>query len=290
MNVVNRALSGPINIHCDHSDSMGCRDSGWIQFYSESAEEAYENTILAVKLAEHPDIRLPVMVCQDGFITSHAVEDIEVLDDESVNNFIGEFQATYPLLDVDNPVTYGPLDFFDYYFEHKRQQIECMDHVIETYKKIADEFGQLIGKKLDTIEEYYMGDAEIAICVMSSSAGTTRIVVDEFRKKGIKAGMLKIRMFRPFPAEDITKWLGKVKAVAVLDRSASFGAVGGPIFNEVRAAFYEWKEKPLLKNHIFGLGGRELDLNLITSVYNDLQEVVKNQNVGQLVNYLGVRD
>jgi Pyruvate:ferredoxin oxidoreductase and related 2-oxoacid:ferredoxin oxidoreductases, alpha subunit len=198
MPVVNRALSAPINIHCDHSDTMGARDSGWIQVYSENPEEAYENTIVAVKIAEHEKILLPVMVCQDGFITSHGVEGVEVFPDEMVKKFIGEYvprQKT--LLDVDNPVTYGPLDLQDYYFEHKRQQSEAMESALKVIPEVLAEFNKTFGRNHDLVEEYRLNDAEIGIVVLSSTAGTAKVVVDELRKEGVKAGLLKPRFIRP---------------------------------------------------------------------------------------------
>jgi pyruvate ferredoxin oxidoreductase alpha subunit len=289
MNVVNRALSGPINIHCDHSDSMGCRDSGWIQLYSENGEEAYENTLMAVKIAENENVLLPVMVCQDGFITSHCVETAETLDDETVQGFIGEYIPHYPLLDVNFPVTYGPLDLFDYYFEHKRQQLLAMEEAKSVIREVFDEFSKITGKDYDFFEGYMLEGAEKIILCPNSSAGSVRVVVDELRSQGEKVGLLKMRVFRPWLNEEIVDKLRPAKAVAVLDRSASFGALGGPIFNEVRSSFHESEKRPHIINYIFGLGGRELDLEQIRKVFKDLK-VVANGDIGELVRYLGVRE
>ena len=161
MPVVNRALSGPINIHCDHSDTMGARDSGWLQVFAENAQEAYENTIVGVEIAEHKDILLPIMVCQDGFITSHGVEGVDLLDDKKVKDFIGEYKPDSPLLDIDNPSTYGPLDLQDYYFEHKRQEAEAMRSALDAIPEILKEFEKQFGTKYDFIETYKLDDAEI---------------------------------------------------------------------------------------------------------------------------------
>ena len=289
MNVVNRALSAPINIHCDHADSMGCRDSGWIQLYSENGEEAYENTIMAVRIAEHPEVLLPVMVCQDGFITSHCVETAEILDDETVKSFIGEYNAQHPLLDVDNPVTYGPLDLFDYYFEHKRQQVLAMENAKRVIREVFDEFGRITGKHYDFFEGYKLDDAEKVVVCANSSAGTVRVVVDELRGRGEKVGLLKVRVFRPWLNNMIVEKLSRVRAVAVLDRSASFGGFGGPLFTEIRSSFHEEKEKPNIINYVYGLGGRELDLEQVRRVFKELEEV-KNGNIGKRVRYLGVRE
>ena len=290
MPVVNRALSGPINIHCDHSDTMGARDSGWIQIYSENAREAYENTIAAVKIAENKKILLPVMVCQDGFITSHAVEGVDIFPDGEVNKFVGGYGIEHSLLDVDNPVTYGPLDLQDFYFEHKRQESEAMTNALEIIPKVLAEFNKTFGRSHDLIEEYKLSDADAAIVVLSSTAGTAKVVVDKLRKEGLKVGLLRPRFFRPFPKERIAKALSKVKVVAVLDRSDSFSAQGGPLFSEIKAALYESREKPVLVNHIFGLGGRDIFPEDIEKVYKDLVEAKRIGRVKALVNYLGVRE
>ena len=290
MPVVNRALSGPINIHCDHSDTMGCRDSGWIQIYCENAQEVYENTILAVRIAEHKDILLPVMVCQDGFITSHGVEGVEVLDEQKVKAFIGEYKIDHSLLDIDNPVTYGPLDLQDYYFEHKRQESEAMKNALKAIPEVSKEFEKTFGRKYDFIEAYKLDDAEIAIVAMSSTAGTVKFVVDELRQKGIKAGLLRPRIFRPFPKEKIAAALKDVKAVAVLDRSESFSAEGGPLYTDIKAGLYDSGIKPLVTNYIYGLGGRDIFPADINKVYSDLQDVVKAGKVKTPLNYLGSRE
>ena len=290
MPVVNRALSGPINIHCDHSDTMGARDSGWIQVFAENAQEAYENTIVAVRIAEHKDILLPVMTCQDGFITSHAVEGIELIDDARVKKFVGEYNCKHSLLDVDKPVTYGPLDLQDFYFEHKRQQAEGMRNAIKVIPEVLAEFNKTFGKNHDLIEEYKLSDAETAIVVLSSTAGTAKTVVDELRKKGMKVGLLRPRFFRPFPKERIVKALSHIKAIAVLDRSDSFSAEGGPLFSEIKAALYESDRKPAIVDYVFGLGGRDTFPKDIKKVYDDLENIKSSGKIETLVNYLGVRD
>jgi len=289
MPVVNRALSGPINIHCDHSDSMGARDSGWMQVYSENAQEAYENIIVGMRIAEHKKILLPIMVCQDGFITSHAVEGVEVFPDELVKKFVGEYTTEHSLLNTDKPVTYGPLDLQDYYFEHKRQQAQAMIDAVEIIPEVLAEFNKTFGRKHDFVEEYRLSDAEIAIVVLSSTAGTAKTVVDDLRKKGKKVGLLRPRFFRPFPRERIVKALANVKAVAVLDRSDSFSAEGGPLFSEIKSALYDSAKKPLLTDYIFGLGGRDIFPKDIEKVYGELEAIAKAGKVKSRVNYLGVR-
>jgi len=290
MAVVNRALSGPINIHCDHSDSMGARDSGWIQLYSENCQEVYDNLIQAVRIGEDKDVLLPVMVTFDGFIISHAMERVEILEDEEVKSFIGEFRNPHSLLDIDHPVTYGPLDLYDYYFEHKRQQIEAMEKAPSVIKKVGREFGKLSGRPYDLLEKYKTEEAELIIVAAGSTAGTVKVVVDELREENVKAGLLKIRAFRPFPYQEIAQVLKEAKAVAVLDRSASFGAQGGPLFLEVRSSLFEKDRRPPVINYIYGLGGRDIKIEQIKRVYEDLEEIAMGRRPTQPVSYLGVRE
>ncbi len=290
MNVVNRALSGPINIHCDHSDSMGCRDSGWIQLYAENNQEVYEHTLIAQRIAEHKDVLLPVMTCQDGFITSHSVEGVEILDDNAVKVFVGEYKPIIPLLDVENPITVGALDFFDYYFEHKMQQITAMENSKKAIPQVFAEFEKSFGKKYDFFENYRMDDAETAIVAIGSTCGTAKEVVDLLRSEGKKVGLVKVRVFRPFMNEIIVDVLKNVKAVAVLDRSVSFGAFGGPLFMEVRNAFYNYAGAPHMINYIYGLGGREINIDLLKQVYLDIEQVKTTGKIQSVVNYLGVRE
>lgn len=286
---VNRALSAPINIHCDHSDSMGARDSGWIQIYSENSQEAYDNVIQAIRIAESEEVRLPVMVMLDGFIISHGIEEFETLEDEEVKNFIGENKPKYSLLDVKEPVTHGPLQLFDYYFETKRQQANAIYKSRTVIEEVEKEYEKLSSRSQPTIEKYFTSDAELLIVVLSSTAGTVKNVVKELRKDGIKVGLIKPRIFRPFPYFELAEVIKNVKAVAVLDRSCSFGAQGGPLYIEIRSALYELVQKPLIKNYIYGLGGRDISLENIRSVYSDLEKMVKTGRVEKPVSYLGVR-
>lgn len=294
MMVANRALSGPINIHCDHSDSMGTRDNGWVQLFSESPQEAYDNMIQAVRIAEHSDLMLPVMVMQDGFITSHAVERVEIFDDSAVREFVGPYQPKYSVLDIERPLTFGPLDFYDYYFEHKRQQIEAFAHAGGVIQEVAADFGRRFGREYGLFDAYHLDDADVAIMVLSSTAGTARVVVDDLRRQGLKVGLLKPRVFRPFPAAEIVQALGHVKALAVMDRSTSFGSMmgAGPLFMETAAAFQVLgggKRLPIV-DYVFGLGGRDITPPEIERVYRDLLAVAEDGLTGNPVRCLGVRE
>jgi len=302
MAIASRALSAPICIHCDHSDSMVERDAGWIQIYVENSQEAYDSIIQAFRIAEHPDILLPTMVMLDGFFLSHTLESVNVLPDETVRQFVGTRQI--PLvrshegklvpfkLDPENPLTMGPLDLYDYYFEHKMQQEIAMQTAPQIVKGVHDEYGEISGRRYGNglIDPYRLEDAEIATVCIGSTAGTTKTVVDQLRDKGIKAGLLRIRTFRPFPTQDILKALEGVKALAVMDRSHSFGAQGGPIFHEIRHILYDAPIRPHIVNYIYGLGGRDMPHALIHQIYKDLQRILETKQVEKLVQFIGVRE
>ena len=302
MAIVNRALSAPINIHCDHSDSMAERDMGWIHIYAENSQEAYDSIIQAFRIAEHPDVLLPTLVGLDGFVLSHTLENVNVLPDEAVKNFVGE--RKFPLvknhegrlvpfkLDPENPITIGPLDLYDYYFEHKRQQEEAMKKAYEVIKQVHEEYAQLSGRRYGNglVEPYQLEDAEIAAVCIGSTAGTVKTVVDELREKGVKAGLLRIRVFRPLPVQDIIQWLTDKKAVAVMDRACSFGGNGGPLFHEIRHSLYDLPNRPPVVNYIYGLGGRDTPPHLIRKIYQDLQKIAETGQVEQLVSFIGLRE
>jgi pyruvate ferredoxin oxidoreductase alpha subunit len=289
MAVVNRALSGPINIHCDHSDSMGARDSGWIQLHSETSQEAYDNTLQAVRIAEHRDVLLPVMVCLDGFILSHTLEPLELLDDKSARDFIGEYRPVHNLLDTDRASTFGPLDFHDFYFEHKVPQIVAMQKAPEVIQSVGKEFENLTGRGYDLVEGYRTDDAERIIVALGSTCGTAREVVDSLREQGDKVGLLKIRAFRPFPYEEVRKVLSGAKAVGVLDRSMSFGGQGGPVMIEVRSALYDSVDVPV-KGYVYGLGGRDMSAEYIERALVELKELAASGKSSDEIGLLGVRE
>ncbi len=289
MPLVNRALSAPLNIHGDHSDGMGARDTGWIQLYSENAQEAYDNTIQAFRIAEHLDIRVPAMVCMDGFIVSHSIERVEYIDDADVKKFVGEFQAVNPLLDMDKPKSYGPLILTDMYHEYKRAQHEVMTKVPNIVREVAADFEKMTGRKYDLFETYRLDDAEIAVVVMSSAAGTTKDIIDQYREKGIKVGLLKPRMFRPFPFLEIAEALQHLKAIAVLDRADSFGGYG-PLFSEITGAVMSMNSKPAVINKIFGLGGRDYLPDQAEQVLDELVTIAKTGKVETIKEYIGVRE
>lgn len=288
MPMVNRALSAPINIHCDHSDSMGARDSGWIQIFSENAQEVYDNIFQAIRIAEHPDVLLPVMVTFDGFIISHAMEPVETYEDSKIREFIGPYNPPYSLLDFEHPITVGSIDLTDYYFEHKRAEAEPMYHALDVIEEIAADFERTFGKRYGILEDYRMEDAEAALIVMGSTAGTAKVAIDEVRDNGMKIGMIKMRVFRPFPHKQLADALSGMKAVAVMDRAEGMSGFGGPVFSEIRSALYDLQKPPIVTNYIYGLGGRDINVEQIVCVCRDL--ITISETPSELIKYLGVRE
>ena len=289
LSLVNRAVSGPLNIHCDHSDAMGVRDSGWIMLFSENNQEVYDNTLMAHRIAEHKDVMLPLMVCQDGFITSHSIENIELEEDNKVKEFVGTYKPEHYLLNEKEPIAVGPLDLQSYLFEHKAQQAIAMENAKKVILDVAKDFEKMTGRKYGLFEEYKLEDSEIAIVCMNSTAGTTKFVVDKLREQGIKAGLLKVRVYRPFPAKEIAEALKNQKAVAILDKADSLNAAGGALFEDVTSAMYVAQNTVPAVNYIYGIGGRDTKAEDIEKVYTDLLEIVKNNKVENPYRYLGLR-
>jgi len=294
MAVVNRTLSSPINIHCDHSDSIGARDSGWIQLFSENVQEAYDNIIQAVRIAEHPDVKLPIMATTDGFILSHCLETLDMLSDAEVQSFVGDIPERATLiksLREGKPLTLGALDLQDYYFEHKRQSAEGMFNAMKVIPEIGKEFAKKFGREYGFFEEYRLADADAAILVMGSTAGTAKDVVDTMRAEGKKVGLLKLRVYRPFPAELLAKALSNVKSLGIMDRAEGMSAVSGPLYPEVCAALYELDGKrPVVQDYIYGLGGRDVPLEDIRYIFDELLKTAKTGKKDYTLKYIGVRE
>ncbi len=286
---VNRALSAPINIHCDHSDAMGARDAGWIQIFSENAQEAYDNLIQAVRIAEHQDVRLPVAVCVDGFIISHSYEKMSYLEDNDVKNFIGEYKKLYSLLDVENPVTMGAFALQNYYIEFKRQQREAMTNAKKVILDVGKEFGDRFGRYYGFFESYLLDDADFVFVVMSSAAGTVKHVVNDLRKKGVKVGVLRPRIFRPFPSKEIADALKNAKIICVLDRADTFGGEGGPLLLETKSALQSLSTKKEIFGRVFGLGQRDLLPEHVYQVFSDMDKMFSGNEIEKF-KYITVRE
>ena len=287
--LVNRALTGPININCDHSDSMGAKDAGWIQIYAENNQEAYDNMIQAFRISEHKDVMLPIMVCQDGFITSHALTNIELLEDERVKAFVGEYDPDNYLLNKECTMSVGPYAVSNYYMESHKAQLQAMENAKQVILDVGKEFGELSGRSYGFFEEYKLADADYVMIIMGSAAGTTKDAVDELREEGIKAGLLKLRVFRPFPAEQIVKAISNGKAVAIMDRAETFSTNGGPLASEVCAALYRAESRIKSISYIYGLGGRDYTVESAKDVYYELRDMVENGKKVEQFKYIGLR-
>ena len=285
-----RALTGPININHDYSDSMAVRDSGFIQIYAENNQEAYDNYLQAHRIAETADVRLPVMICEDGFITSHALENIELESDEDVRAFVGEYHPENYLLKHDNPLAVGPYGTSPYYMEARVAQAEAMKNAKRAILDVAADFERTFGRKYGFFEEYRMEDAEIALVLMGSSAGTAKAAVDELRRTGAKAGLVKIRVFRPFPGAELAAALGHCQAVAVLDKSEGFSGCGGPLFAETASACINLSQRPKMVDIVYGLGGRDFTVDQAKRVFARLEKIVKTGETGPVYSHMGQRD
>lgn len=284
-----RALSGPININNDHSDAMGVRDAGWIMLFAETNQEAYDNYLQAMRIGEA--VSLPIMICQDGFITSHAIENIELEDTAQVRKFVGEYHPEHALLGREKPMAVGAYATPTYYIESKRLQAQAMLDAKQVILDVAAEFKKWTGRSYDLIEKYQMDDAEEALVIIGSSAGTAKETVNEMRAQGHKVGLIKIRAFRPFPGAEITAALKNVKAYAVMDKADSFNGHCGPLFAEVAAAaMVAGVTTPKVINYIYGLGGRDVRVESIAHVFTELENIAKTGNVGETYRYLDVRE
>lgn len=289
LTLVNRALSGPININCDHSDSMGARDAGWIQIYAESNQEVYDNFIQAYRISEHKDVHLPIMICQDGFITSHALANIELLEDDKVKNFVGEYQPENYLLNEEQPMAVGPYAVSNYYMETKKAQVEAMKNAKQVILDVGREFGELSGRTYGFFEEYRLEDAEYAVVIIGSAAGTTKDAIDELRNEGKNVGLLKLRVFRPFPAEEIAAALKNCKAIGIMDRSESFNGQAGPLAAEVTAALFRAHSTADVVSYVYGLGGRDYRIEDAKEIFEELEDVAVNGKEVEQFRYIGLR-
>ena len=289
--LVNRALTGPLNINCDHSDAMGARDSGWMQVFAETNQEAYDNFIMAYRVTEHPEVMLPMMVCYDGFITSHAVMNIETIDTSTVRDFVGTYKPDNFLLNKDMPYAVGPYANSPFYMETKYNQITAMRKAKQVILDVCAEFEKISGRKYGLFEEYKMDDAEYAIVIMGSAAGTTKDSVDALRNQGIKAGMIKIRVLRPFPGEELAAALKNCKAVAVMDRAENYSTMNGPVGSELKAAMYDAGLTIPVLDYYYGIGGRDYTVEEAESVYKDLITLATGSGDGspEPFKYVGLR-
>lgn len=290
LTLVNRTLSGPININCDHSDGMGARDTGWIQIYAENNQEAYDNFIQAYPIAEDKRVHLPIMICQDGFITSHAVENIELMEDELVKDFVGEYEPEEYLLNPGKPIAVGPYSVTNYAMEAKKNQEIALENAKEVILEVAEKFEKISGRRYGLFEEYKTDDADYIMLLIGSAAGTAKQAVDDLRAKGKKVGVIKLRVFRPFPAEELAEAVKNAKAVAIMDRCESYNGNGGPLGSEVMAGLFRSKVMITAVNYIYGLAGRDFTVNEVYDIFNELEECIENGTEPEQFKYIGLRE
>jgi pyruvate ferredoxin oxidoreductase alpha subunit len=282
-----RALSSPINVHGDQSDFMDMRDASFIQIYSENSQQSYDNILQAVRIAE--TVRLPAIVSSDGFLTSHNLESLKVLNDKLAYQFVGEYKTTHSILNIKDPITINPLVLPDSFMEVKKTQSDAMREAKKIIPKVAEEYKKISGRNYGFTREYKLEDAEVALVVMGSTAETAQPIVDKLRKSGIKAGILALRVFRPFPADEISSALSNIKTVCVLDRADSYSGLGGPLFVEVSSALYRQNKRPNLLSRVFGLGGREISEEMIKAVFEELIQAKEGQKINQF-GYIGLKE
>ncbi|MEA2112063.1 MAG: 2-oxoacid:ferredoxin oxidoreductase subunit alpha [Campylobacterota bacterium] len=286
---VNRALASPLNVNGDHSDMYLGRDSGWINVSTFSPQEVYDLTLCAFKIGEHLDVRLPVNINQDGFMSSHTAQNIRTLDDKAACDFVGKYKAVNAMLDFSKPVTHGVQTEEDWHFEHKAKQHDAMMRSRKVIDEVFAEFKELTGREYKAVESYKIEDAEVAIVALGTTYETAKLSVDEMRKEGIKAGVIAPRVFRPFPLEDLAAQLQNVKAISCMDRSAPGGSVGA-LYNEISGALYNSSARPVLSNIIYGLGGRDMTVSVLNEIYRDLaKEAASGKLNGAIQRFVGVR-
>ena len=284
----NRAISAPININCDHSDVMLAANCGWLMFFAENAQEAYDNTLIAIRSAEDRRVLLPAITALDGFITTHAMERCELMDDATVADFVGERDALYPLLDTANPVAMGSYTNAEPHYEVKKSQRAAMEAARAVIKEYGDKWAQVSGRAFDMVDCYECDDAEYVVVVIGSCAGNVRHVARQLRAQGKKVGVARIRVYRPFPAAELVQALGSAKAVAVLDRSETYGGQMGPLALETAAALFKAGKSLPLKNYLYGLGGPDITLADMERVYSELEGVAAG-SVDMSIAYLGAK-
>ena len=287
--LVNRTLSGPININCDHTDGMGARDTGWIQIYSENNQEAYDNFVQAYPIAENKNVHLPIMICQDGFITSHAVENIELLEDADVKAFVGAYEPEEFLLNPGKPIAVGPYSVSNYAMEARKNQEIALENAKDVILQVAAEYEKISGRKYGLFEAYKTEDADYVMLIMGSAAGTAKQAVDDLRVQGKKVGVLKLRVFRPFPAKEIAEALRNCKAVAIMDRCESYNGNGAALGSEVSAALFRNKVMISAVNYIYGLAGRDFTVTDVYHIFDELEQAELNGTEVEQYQYVGLR-
>ena len=291
LNLVNRALASPLNIHGDHSDMYLGRDAGWINLCAMNPQDAYDLNLLAFKIAEDMRVRIPVIVNQDGFLCSHTAQNVRPLSDEQAYSFIGEYKEKNSLFNFEHPATYGAQAEEEWHYEHKAQLHNALMRSQAVIEEAFSAFKTLTNREHKVVEAYDMDDAEVAIFALGTTAESVRVAAKTARKNGIKAGVVSVKVFRPFPYALVGEALKHTKAVGIMDKSLPAGAMGA-LFNEVGAALYQVPDSahPVLSNYIYGLGERDITQVDLVEIFKELDA---NAKAGKLTHptqqFIGLR-
>ncbi|HOS14229.1 MAG TPA: transketolase C-terminal domain-containing protein [Smithella sp.] len=288
MAIANRAVSGPLNILNDHTDIMPQRDSGWISLFVENGQEAIDMSIIAFKIAEHKDVMLPVNVNIDGFQLTHMVEPFEMPSKEEVDRFLPPF-VPHATLHPAKPVTMGAFAMSDYFTEIMKAKDEALKNSKKVIADVLDEWGKMFGRNYKLVETYKSEDAEVIMLTMGSMGETAQMAIDDLRAKGVKAGLVKLRLWRPFPFEEIKAAIKNAKKLIVTDRAISFGGPGGPVFSEIKSAMYAATQRPLIYNYIYGLGGRDVTVGDFIGMFEKVLADTEHKAV-DTYEFWGVRE
>ncbi|MEM1676586.1 MAG: transketolase C-terminal domain-containing protein [Nitrososphaerota archaeon] len=289
MAVANRALNSPLNIHCDHSDIMNARDTGWIHLFANNVQQAYDLTLIAFRLSEDLDVLLPTSINLDGFILTHSVEPVEVLPDKDVRNFLGENRYPYEI-DFNKPLAYGVMALPDTYMEFRKQLYEVLKSAPRIYDEIAEEYAKISGRRYGKLLPYFTEDAEVIVIALGSSVETLKYVAKRLRREGLKAGVLGITMYRPFPEEELVEILSKAKVVVVMDRAYSYGGVGGPLYTDVLSTLYKNDLKITIADFIYGLGGRDFKISDAEEIFKKAFRALEKGSFDQDIYWWGVKE
>jgi 2-oxoisovalerate ferredoxin oxidoreductase alpha subunit len=289
MVVVNRAMGAPWSIWPDFSDSLSQRDTGWLQFYCADNQEVFDTIIQAYRICEDEKVFLPAMVCLEGFILSHTYMPVKIPDQEDIDAFLPPYKSGWTL-DVDNPATHANLVSPEWYMEFRYKIQEAMENAKRLISEIDEEYGRCFGFQYGgLIEKYQCEDADFIICAMGTMGAEAKIAVDNLRKEGLKVGVARVRVFRPFPKEEIRKLAERARMIVTVDRHISFG-MEGFLATEVKASIYHMEDRPLVAGFIAGLGGRDVTFKTIEEIARKALKWLQKGRVDEETTWVDLRE